>query len=116
MIDTPEKLMRSRYEAFVQRDWNYLEKTSLNQKVEELQDAPPLEWLKLDVLNAHDNTVEFKAYYKLQDTIEVLHEKSTFIQVDGEWKYKDGVLFPTKIQRNEICPCGSGKKFKKCCT
>lgn len=20
-----------------------------------------------------------------------------------------------KIQRNERCPCGSGKKFKKCC-
>jgi hypothetical protein len=22
---------------------------------------------------------------------------------------------PHKVQRNEICPCGSGKKFKKCC-
>ncbi|MEE8128006.1 MAG: SEC-C metal-binding domain-containing protein [Nitrospinaceae bacterium] len=20
-----------------------------------------------------------------------------------------------KVQRNEMCPCGSGKKFKKCC-
>ena len=21
----------------------------------------------------------------------------------------------TKIERNEKCPCGSGKKYKKCC-
>ena len=24
-------------------------------------------------------------------------------------------LKPHKVQRNEMCPCGSGKKFKKCC-
>ena len=24
-------------------------------------------------------------------------------------------LFPKKIGRNEPCPCGSGKKYKKCC-
>jgi uncharacterized protein len=23
--------------------------------------------------------------------------------------------FPPKTGRNEPCPCGSGKKFKKCC-
>ena len=22
---------------------------------------------------------------------------------------------PPKVNRNEPCPCGSGKKFKKCC-
>jgi uncharacterized protein YecA (UPF0149 family) len=25
------------------------------------------------------------------------------------------VVSPPKIGRNEPCPCGSGKKFKKCC-
>ena len=25
------------------------------------------------------------------------------------------VAAPPKIGRNEVCPCGSGKKFKKCC-
>lgn len=25
------------------------------------------------------------------------------------------VLAPPKVGRNEPCPCGSGKKFKKCC-
>jgi preprotein translocase subunit SecA len=32
-------------------------------------------------------------------------------------KVQDNVVqFPNKkIGRNEACPCGSGKKFKKCC-
>jgi uncharacterized protein YecA (UPF0149 family) len=25
------------------------------------------------------------------------------------------VVAPEKIGRNEECPCGSGKKYKKCC-
>jgi hypothetical protein len=28
---------------------------------------------------------------------------------------KPGAFKPRKIGRNELCPCGSGKKFKKCC-
>ena len=40
-----------------------------------------------------------------------------------EWKFADGELVgetPTvreepKIGRNDPCPCGSGKKYKKCC-
>ena len=24
-------------------------------------------------------------------------------------------IAPPKIGRNELCPCGSGKKYKKCC-
>ena len=31
---------------------------------------------------------------------------------DKDWKTIRGV---TKIGRNEKCPCGSGKKYKKCC-
>ena len=41
--------------------------------------------------------------------------KSSFIKEDGTWKYLDGELYNSKIERNESCPCGSGKKFKKCC-
>jgi len=29
------------------------------------------------------------------------------------WKKKDE--FPKEIGRNDPCPCGSGKKYKKCC-
>ncbi len=34
-----------------------------------------------------------------------------------QWRYVDGVLnsMPSKsIGRNELCPCGSGKKYKQC--
>jgi len=111
----PEELMRSRYDAFVREDWEYVAKTSVSQKLAELQGSVPLKWIKLNVLNAYDNFVEFKAYYIQDSKIELVHEKSRFIQEDGVWKYKDGILFNTKVERNETCPCGSGKKFKKCC-
>ena len=112
---SPKELMISRYEAFMKKDWNYLAKTATNQSVKELELMPELEWLKLDVLNAVDSQVEFKAYYRDENGIGVLHEKSDFVQKNGVWKYKDGELYDTKVQRNESCPCGSGKKFKRCC-
>jgi len=111
----PEELMRSRYIAFVNEDWEYIANTSTCQSLEDLKKSPSMNWLKLDVLNAYENIVEFKAYYRESSGIKVLHEKSTFIQIDGMWKYQDGELFNSKIERNESCPCGSGKKFKKCC-
>ena len=111
----PEELMRSRYEAFVKEDWKYLAQTSVNQTIEELSDSIPVKYLKLDVLDVYEDIVEFKAYYQQNDKIYVLHEKSKFIQDDGMWKYLDGELYNSKIERNESCPCGSGKKFKKCC-
>lgn len=112
---TPKELMISRYEAFKSSNWDYLADTSLHQSIADLQGAEHIEWLKLDVLNAYDNIVEFKAYYKENGMLHLLHEKSRFLLEDGVWKYDDGELFNTKIQRNEPCPCGSGKKFKKCC-
>ncbi len=117
----PEELMRSRYAAFVNEDWEYLVETSLHQTLEELSHPTSIEWLKLEVVDAYDNFVEFKAYYRdsrnSRDSgkIALIHEKSAFTQVDGVWKYDDGVIFNSKIERNEPCPCGSGKKFKKCC-
>lgn len=112
---TPQELMRSRYEAFVKEDWDFIVETSINQKREEFNGVNSTEWLKLAVLDAYDDIVEFKAYYRESGNIYVLHEKSTFTMVDGVWKYLDGELFNSKIERNESCPCGSGKKFKKCC-
>ncbi|MEA2091776.1 MAG: YchJ family metal-binding protein [Campylobacterota bacterium] len=114
-ISTPKELMKSRYEAFIREDWDYIANTSLNQTLEELTNSLPVKWLKLDVIDAYDNIVEFKAYYQEDKKINVLHEKSRFTKVDGIWKYLDGELYNTKIERNESCTCGSGKKFKKCC-
>ncbi len=112
---TPKELMKSRYEAFVREDWAYLAQTSTTQTIEDLSSMPKLQWLKLEIIESYDNVVEFKAYYKENGIVGVLHEKSFFIQEDGIVKYDTGIIYQTKIQRNEPCPCGSGKKFKKCC-
>ncbi len=116
-----EELMRSRYSAYVRANAEYLLYSTV--KENRYEDDVPLiedfsrsvEWLKLDVLNAADDVVEFKAYYQDAEGIKVLHEKSNFIKEDGIWKYKDGELYNSKVERNESCPCGSGKKYKKCC-
>ena len=28
---------------------------------------------------------------------------------------EDSLIVPNKVGRNDPCPCGSGKKYKKCC-
>ncbi len=32
-----------------------------------------------------------------------------------EKRLKNPLQLPPKIGANDFCPCGSGKKFKKCC-
>ena len=111
----PEQLMRSRYDAFVRGDGEYLASTTTQNISRDMSAYEHIEWLKLDVLDAYEDIVEFKAYFRENNSIQLLHEKSLFVEVDGVWKYSDGELFNTQIQRNETCPCGSGKKYKKCC-
>ena len=118
---TAEELMRSRYSAYVIGDADYIiySTTKENRYVDDIElikeFSSSVEWLKLEVLESTQDQVEFKAYYRDKEGIKILHEKSNFIEEDGIWKYKDGELYNSKVQRNESCPCGSGKKFKKCC-
>ena len=114
-ITSPEMLMRSRYEAFVRMDGEYLARTTTQEISSDMSAFKNIQWLKLDVLDAVGDEVEFKAFYREHGGIYVLHERSKFVQVDGKWLYESGELFNTKIERNEACPCGSGRKYKKCC-
>ena len=107
--------MRNRYEAFVNKDGNYLKNTTTQSISSDMSPYENIEWLKLDVINSNDTTVEFKAYFRENGLVQVMHERSSFIKLDEIWKYVDGELFNSKIERNENCPCGSSKKFKKCC-
>ncbi len=122
---TPEELMRSRYSAYVLGDGDYLVKTTLKENRYEddvkliSQHAKNTQWLKLDVLKSSENVnsgfVEFKAYFKENNKIYVHHEKSDFLKIDEVWFYDKGELLEASVGRNEVCPCGSGKKFKRCC-
>ena len=112
---TPKELMISRYNAFVALDGAYLAKTTTQKISTDMSAYKEITWLKLEIIEAVDDEVEFKAYYKENSTIHLLHERSRFVKKDGMWLYDDGVIFNTPISRNEPCPCGSKKKYKKCC-
>lgn len=129
---SPEALMRSRYTAFVRADLDYLE-TTLAPEAREDYDRTETEawvkdadWLGLEVRSAANDdsqgTVEFVARYKFQGKSYAHHELASFRTHEGRWVYVDGAMNPkpaqrtaAKVGRNDPCPCGSGKKFKKCC-
>ncbi|MFY0482974.1 YchJ family protein [Flavobacterium sp. PLA-1-15] len=97
---TAETLMRSRYSAYCTQAGDYLVATThistrkFHSKKDILEWSKSNQWLKLEVLNATENTVEFKAYFldnRLKATVH--HEKSTFVKEDGRWFYVDGVFY-----------------------
>jgi len=123
---TPELLMRSRYTAFVLEKEEYILQTwHARTRPKELNFADnPVVWLGLAVdpatppdMNATEGVVSFTASYLENGQVCHLHETSNFLLEDGKWLYLKGdcTVAKTKVARNDLCPCGSGKKFKKCC-
>ena len=120
---TPEQLMRSRYTAFSLNYPDYLLHTSSIQLKAELSRQSLVDtievfsFIKLEVIETKDNFVTFHAHLLNDNEYHQLKETSTFVQEQGLWKYDSGKLhdIPTvKLSRNDLCPCGSNKKFKKC--
>ena len=122
---TPLELMKSRYSAYVMGKGRYLVDTAIPENRYEAdvalieEHAAHTQWLSLQIVDSSCSgdagMVEFKAFYRENGSVKVLHEKSRFVKEDGAWLYADGALYDTKIGRNDPCPCGSGKKYKKCC-
>jgi SEC-C motif-containing protein len=111
--------MRSRYSAFALGLGAYLASSAVKQEgwAESAAWARTVTWLSLEVVDAASpGVVEFVARYLEGDAVHALRERSTFVQVDGRWRYEGGapVEYVTRVSRNEPCPCGSGKKFKQC--
>ena len=128
---TAEALMRSRYTAFVLGDLAHIERTYAREKHGLGKGSSlerDIEWVKLEILDkvgggeeAATGIVEFAAHYHLNGRKGIHHERSNFRRDRGFWTYVDGEglenaeVANIKIGRNAPCPCGSGKKFKKCC-
>lgn len=117
----PETLMRSRYTAFCKGNVDYLiatrhpTKRQMDEREALMDTITHTEWLSLRVLNVSANLVEFVAFHRSQNQIGQLHEKSEFLLQNGRWYYLDGATLPAiKLERNDLCWCGSGKKLKKC--
>ena len=92
--------------------------------VKELSDATDnIRWRKLNVLTSAATekigSVEFIANYTVGNKYFAMHELSSFIKQDNKWYYMTGVIQGKSGKltpnRNDHCPCGSGKKYKKCC-
>lgn len=96
---TAEALMRSRYAAYCTQHADYLVATTHSStrrhhnKKDILAWSKENNWIKLEIIKATENTVEFKAYFmdnRLQNHIH--HEKSTFKKEGDSWYYVDGIF------------------------
>ena len=133
---TPEELMRSRYSAYAKAEVDHIinsthkDQRDSNDREEIRKWAEKSRWNGLEILRTEaggpdddTGTVEFIARYSDRGVNLEHHEIAEFRKVNGEWFFYDGKMVPQapyvrsgkKIGRNDPCPCGSGKKYKKCC-
>lgn len=123
---TAESLMRSRYTGFVKEDTDHLLNTWLDKKRPATLnfDDHPVVWISLTINKTIEGQptdskgqVDFTSSYIESGQLCTLQETSDFTKSGGLWYYVDGICEVTKktIERNRPCPCGSQKKFKRCC-
>lgn len=132
---TAEALMRSRFTAFAKGELGHIKNTHATTAQDDFDclaaesTAKTVKWINLEILDTveggiDDNTgvVEFVARFKKDGETLMHHERSNFHREDGKWVYGDGQMNPKSqpirggnVRWNEACPCGSGKKYKKCC-
>lgn len=133
--------MRSRYTAHVTCDVAYLLNTwkapdprSVNPEAIK-QWALQSDWQGLVIHKTveggssdKEGWVEFSAFYHDLGQADAgsapqrhqHRENSYFVQLEGQWFYVEGETVESpngseKPGRNSPCPCGSSKKFKRCC-
>ena len=120
--DSPESLMRSRYSAYLFKHEDYLLKTwhtTTRPDFLNLEDDNTL-WKKLVIIESSDNEVHFVAFFSASNNASErlfsLYQESKFIKENNCWFYLSGKeLKTTELSKNMLCPCRSGKKFKRCC-
>lgn len=133
---TAEQLMRSRYTAYAKAETAYLRDSLPPDQRNDFDEkstgdwARNSEWHKLQIIEAQsggpddiEGTVEFIATFSQNGITRNHHELAFFKKIDSVWYFQNGEMVPQKpvmraapkTGRNDPCPCGSGKKYKKCC-
>lgn len=128
---TAEALVRSRYTAFVRCELDHVADTHAPEvredfnRAEAERVAQQYEWRGLEIRRATETgdtaVVEFVVRFCLEQQETAALSVSCFRRDDGQWFYvrtESSQIVPqrvTKIGRNDLCLCGSGKKAKKCC-
>ena len=92
-----EALMRSRFTAYVEGDTNYLLKSwHATTRPPAIELNPKQKWLGLKIKavgqQEGEHFVEFVARFKIDGRGHRLHERSRFVQEQGQWYYLDGQL------------------------
>jgi len=88
-------------------------KTEVN--LEEIQEDTDIK-LDIDWEKLYYNMVQVEAHwlYNLDGWKDILPEDLRK-QIEKEYKASKTIVKENKVGRNDPCPCGSGKKHKKCC-
>lgn len=128
IASTPEQLMRSRFSAFClgnHADYLFATWHPVHCPVATAAElaGDSVQWQKLEVRasSQHDDSgeVTFCAWYRDDSGLHPYVERSEFVREQGRWLYTTGEALPyvrkAKVKPNDPCPCGSGKKYKKCC-
>lgn len=131
---TAEILMRARYSAYATNQTDFVVATHDPETRDELDIkatrrwAEGNEWLGLEIFETEaggpdddEGEVEFEVTFSDErGRTQLHHERSEFVRREGRWFFHDGEIVvrkpvrSEKVGRNEPCPCGSGKKYKKC--
>lgn len=130
---TAEELMRARYSAFVTGAIDFIVSSTHSRTRKEVDREFIREWsetstwrglqiLETKEVNENKAYVSFEAQFTQNGKDENHREKSLFERDGGQWRFVTGdelknptVRYETpRPGRNDPCPCGSGKKYKKC--
>ena len=130
---TAESLMRARYTAHVLQQVDFVLQT-VHPAQRQYHDQATIEtwmaqtqWEKLTIVQTtkggaqdQEGWVWFEAAYRQKGRRAYHREYSYFQRVDSQWYFVSGQAPPKqapapKVARNAPCPCGSGKKYKRCC-
>jgi len=131
---TAEELLRARYAAFATGAIAFIVETTHSRTRREIDIPYITEWsqtstwrglqiLGTKVISDDKAYVSFEAQYFQHGKDQSHKEKSLFEREHEQWRFVTGeelknptVRYETpRTGRNEPCPCGSGKKYKKCC-
>ena len=136
LAPTAEALMRARYVAHTLGNFKFLTESTHPEfrdevSSEEIEEwSSMMKWERLEILDIkegghEDETGEvgFVAHYSVKGVPQEMREDAFFRKENDHWYYVEGTVYgkepvrrvQPKIGRNDPCPCGSGKKYKKCC-
>jgi SEC-C motif-containing protein len=134
LAETAEQLMRARYSAYTSAATDFIFETTHPDHRDGYdhagtkQWAEKSEWLGLEILESRQGgpedtvgEVTFVARFRENGVLQEHRELGHFKREKEEWLFTTGEMVKqkpavsSKVGRNDPCPCGSGKKYKKCC-